>query len=239
MVERAIIKALAISRGGEGGRAVLDIKDLARYVAHYRVCGEAIDDHYHVHNCPIRNKEGWAIAKAQGSGEPYPGPPPATRSELESVRRALRNLRKQGLVAIEYKIPARTFHARPRKKPAERRIHEPLLCDQPRSSPARPPADRNAAKPRWSSGYQGDPIGWKKAPGGKWRHIATGSPSIILGHTRTPNPFLAVLGSKINGVLASDDRSGGIAARPKTTQCTTPMRKKPTLDPASIRPMLA
>lgn len=116
LVERAIIKALAISRGGEGGRAVEDVASLAREVAHYKACGEAIDDDYHVYNCPIRNKEMNALVKAKSRGEPYVAPVP-TRSELESVRRALRNLRRQGLIAIEYKIPARTLHARPRKKP--------------------------------------------------------------------------------------------------------------------------
>jgi hypothetical protein len=115
LVERAIINALAVVPGGEG-RVVLDTEGLARHVAHYKVCGATIDDRYHIYNCPIRNKEGWAIVETRARGEDYRRPP-ATRAELESVRRALRKLRRQGLVAIEYDIPRRVYHARPRKKP--------------------------------------------------------------------------------------------------------------------------
>ena len=45
--------------------------------------------------------------------DPHRPHPPATRSELESVRRALRNLRKQGLIEVTkyrhgvYKMPGK------------------------------------------------------------------------------------------------------------------------------------
>jgi hypothetical protein len=49
--------------------------------------------------------------------EEYLGPPPVPRSELESVRRALRNLRKQGLVIDPVYYPRRIYYRRPRKQP--------------------------------------------------------------------------------------------------------------------------
>ena len=93
-----------------------EIAQLARYVAHHRVCGEAIDDRYHPYNCPVRSKEGDARVTAQIRGEPYVGYV-QTRAELESVRRARRNLRRQGRVLIHAKYPARTYYERPRKRP--------------------------------------------------------------------------------------------------------------------------
>jgi hypothetical protein len=98
-VERAILDALNMQRGRKGRWSFGGTtEDLARYVADYKVCGDAIHDRYHPYNCPIKSRERQAIAEARVRGEDY-RPPPVTRSELESVRRALRNLRKQGLVS--------------------------------------------------------------------------------------------------------------------------------------------
>jgi hypothetical protein len=48
--------------------------------------------------------------------DPHKPHPPPTCSELESVRRALRNLRKKGLVYAT-KYPARVNYEQPGKKP--------------------------------------------------------------------------------------------------------------------------
>ena len=124
LVERAIIKALAISRGGEGGRAVEDVRQLTEQVAHYRVCGEAISDHDHIWRCPVHRAYKDSVVDLS-LGRPVAEPPEPTRAEVEAVRRALRNLRKQGLVVVEYKIHARLFFCASTQK-AQGRAAKPL-----------------------------------------------------------------------------------------------------------------
>jgi hypothetical protein len=121
IVERGILLALTSVPGGEGGRPCDDTKRLAEQVAHYRVCGETIHDHDHIWRCPVHDAYKDRVVDLS-LGRPVAEPPAPTRAELEAVRRALRNLRKQGLVVVGYKIPARTFHVRPRRKLKAQRL---------------------------------------------------------------------------------------------------------------------
>jgi len=78
-VERAILHALREQRGNRG---IFHLGADAKELAHYIIAGEAIrtvDD-------PTYYRGGYT----------------PTRSEVESVRRALRNLRKKGLYATKY-----------------------------------------------------------------------------------------------------------------------------------------
>jgi hypothetical protein len=92
-VERAILHALREQRGNRG---IFHLEVDAKELAHYIIAGEAVrtvDD-------PTYYRGGYT----------------PTRSEVESVRRALRNLRKKGLVyAIKY--PRRVYYQQPGKKP--------------------------------------------------------------------------------------------------------------------------
>jgi hypothetical protein len=74
-IERLILEALKNGRGRANKGMFSFTKMLVKYVRIGKVLGSA-GDPYHYKG----------------------GHPPPTRSELESVRRALRNLRKQGLV---------------------------------------------------------------------------------------------------------------------------------------------
>ena len=114
-VERAILHALSMKRGRRGMLHLgAETRELARYVAHYKVCGDAIDARGHPYT--IMNAERAAIAEARVRGEAMHHAPP-TRSELESVRRALRNLRQQGLVIEPQRYPPRVYYRQPGKQP--------------------------------------------------------------------------------------------------------------------------
>jgi hypothetical protein len=90
-VERAILRALREQRGKRGiFHLGTDTGTLARYV----IAGETIYS---------------AADPCRGTGYT------PTRSELESVRRALRNLRKKGLVYAT-KYPRRVYYQCPGKK---------------------------------------------------------------------------------------------------------------------------
>ena len=91
-IERAILEALSMKRGKRGPHFLgATTEELARYV---------VSD--------MERQHGWSCS--------WSGPAP-TRSQLESVRRALRNLRKQGLIIEPKRYPQRIYYEMPGKKP--------------------------------------------------------------------------------------------------------------------------
>jgi hypothetical protein len=88
-VERAILEALRWDKR-RANRGRLGFGGDAEMLAHYVKCGESM----HTVACDqTHNGEGYI----------------PTRSELESVHRALRNLRKQGLVCRHFKYRRASF----------------------------------------------------------------------------------------------------------------------------------
>ena len=75
---------------------------------------DVIHDRYHSQLARSPTGKGRRKSKRAWSARSITGLPPGTRSELESVRRTLRNLRKQGRVVVEVRYPARVYYARPR-----------------------------------------------------------------------------------------------------------------------------
>ena len=102
-IERAILEAL---RGDRGHRGMFwlgtQVENLARYVR----SGPAMHS--------VNDPDMALVRKQDGSFEYITRKP--TRSEIESVRRALRNLRKQGLIPPGLRLNY-TIHEGPGKKP--------------------------------------------------------------------------------------------------------------------------
>ena len=73
-----------------------------------------------VYDRRLRETIGGKFQELKRSASPRPVRMPPTRSELESVRRALRNLRKQGLVLPPIKIH-NVIYERPGRKATRRR----------------------------------------------------------------------------------------------------------------------
>jgi hypothetical protein len=102
-VERLILEALKWKRGNRGMLCLgATAKTLACYVRVGKVYNSVADPYR-----TIEHRDGEIVRGHH---------PPPTRSELESVRRALRNLRKQGLVLPPTKYRHVIYEA-PGKKP--------------------------------------------------------------------------------------------------------------------------
>jgi hypothetical protein len=107
-VERAILEALRWGRGGRGKFPYGADVDL---LAHYVQCGEAMGSVA----CPHSKQRILIRGRFAGWSEATGFHP--TRSDLESVRRALRNLRMQGLV-VRHKLACGRFeYITPRRIP--------------------------------------------------------------------------------------------------------------------------
>jgi hypothetical protein len=99
-----------MSKGyGRIERAILDALEWDKRVAHRGMFYVGTDAEMLVYYV----RSGNALFSV---GDPHMPHPPPTRSELESVRRALRNLRKKGLVYAR-RYPASVGYERPGKKP--------------------------------------------------------------------------------------------------------------------------
>jgi hypothetical protein len=109
-VERAILEALRWKKRKRGiQQGMLALGTDVELLAHYVQCGEAMDSVHCPHRAVLRDKTGaFVLGEAVGF---HP-----TRSDIESVRRALR-MRMQGLVVGVKVYHGKFSYVAPRRTP--------------------------------------------------------------------------------------------------------------------------
>jgi hypothetical protein len=97
-------------------RGILSLGTSVEMLAHYVQCGKAMGSVLCPHMAFLRDKAGAIVKGEYGAWERIGFHP--TKSDLESVRRALRNLRKQGLVVYDLRTIHRAGYITPARRPS-------------------------------------------------------------------------------------------------------------------------